>query len=165
MATWPSRTCQLIQRALDLGWTLFAYEADIARAPMEIVAKGTTTREFTNWRELEQARNLVAVLDQLGSDEQLLVWCGNGHHTKRQAGDWAPMGYQFVELAGLEPFCIDQTITVVWPDGRQMFPVPADLESALVTRGGSAGFLRQDFPPLVRHPADALVVSVDNAMA
>lgn len=123
------------------------------------------TKRLDSCPRLEQARNLVAVLDQLGSGEQLLVWCGNGHHTKRQAGDWVPMGYQFVELTGLEPFCIDQTITVVWPDGRQMFPVTADLESALVTYGGSAGFLRQEFPPLVRHPADAFVVSVDNAMA
>lgn len=52
---------ELIQHALDLGWTLFAYEADIARSPIEIVAKGTTTREFTNWRELERRHQVVHI--------------------------------------------------------------------------------------------------------
>jgi len=46
---------RLIMAALDLCWSLWAYEAVIDRGknPAELLS-----REFTNWREREQARNL-----------------------------------------------------------------------------------------------------------
>src|SRR5215468_12320334 len=51
----------LMTAALDLGWTLWAYEAVIDvradRDPAEFA-----TMEFTNWREREQAQNLCRVL-------------------------------------------------------------------------------------------------------
>ena len=64
---------RLIATALALGWTLWAYEAAIpANAdPAELLS-----REFTNWREREQAENLCQVL-QDAPRQPLLVWCGN----------------------------------------------------------------------------------------
>jgi hypothetical protein len=55
----------LVQAALDLGWTLWAYEADVRHPPPELVAEGSLSAAFTDWRELEQARNLVGVLGRL----------------------------------------------------------------------------------------------------
>ena len=73
---------QLIQAALELGWTLWPYEADIDHAPAALVEQGFMSQAFTNWREAEQARNLAAVLAGLAASERLLVWCGNGHASK-----------------------------------------------------------------------------------
>jgi len=50
---------RLITAALELGWTLWAYEADIQ--PGTDRAK-LLTQEFTNWREREQAQNLCQIL-------------------------------------------------------------------------------------------------------
>jgi hypothetical protein len=93
----------LIQTALDLGWTLHSYEADIGsvvrermgrdvdfNAPMdeetmrrlEEIRAYTTSMEVTNWREGMQAQHLIDILAALPEGEKLLVWCGNSHHNK-----------------------------------------------------------------------------------
>ena len=63
---------RLITVALDLGWSLWAYEA-----VMEVTARTDPaellTIEFTNWRDREQARNLCQVLAAAPA-ESLLVW-------------------------------------------------------------------------------------------
>ncbi|MGE5292293.1 MAG: hypothetical protein ACM3ML_34930 [Micromonosporaceae bacterium] len=66
---------RLITAALELGWSLWAYEAviDPSVDPAELLSL-----EFTNWREREQARNLCRVL-ATAPREPLLVWCGNSH--------------------------------------------------------------------------------------
>jgi hypothetical protein len=51
----------LIQTALDLGWTLLGYEADMRLAPDGWDPMGEA---LTNWRE-EQARNLLKAIDGL----------------------------------------------------------------------------------------------------
>ena len=79
---------ELIQAALALGWTLWPYEADIDHAPAALVEQGFMSQAFTNWRELEQARNLAAVLAGLGASDRLLVWCGNSHASKLAHDDW-----------------------------------------------------------------------------
>ncbi len=94
---------QLIQTALDLGWVLHSYEADISglvrekfgieidfNAPqdaetmqkLEAMREYTTSPEVTNWREATQARNLVTTLQSLPAEAKLMVWCGNSHHSK-----------------------------------------------------------------------------------
>jgi hypothetical protein len=151
------------QAAVDLGWSLLTYEADHRRAPPGLRAAGTLGREFTNWREAEQARNLKAVHQDV--DGPLLVWCGNGHHTKTASGDWLPMGAVFWTLSGVEPFCIDQLATVVWPNHGPIITVDTDLRIALESRGGTAALLQEEMPAgLNSPPGDAYVLSIDNLM-
>ena len=97
-----------MQAALDLGWTLIPYEINFQEYPLNY----PLSMEYTNFREEKQAKNLVQALQDLPSDTQLLVWCGNGHPTKVVVKEWLPMGYQFKQLSGIDPFVIDQTSTV-----------------------------------------------------
>jgi erythromycin esterase-like protein len=76
--------------ALDLGWTLWAYDAVIEAKPGQDPAN-FLTMEFTNWREREQAQNLCRVL-ATAPGEPLLVWTGNSHASKEPAHEWIPMG-------------------------------------------------------------------------
>jgi hypothetical protein len=153
---------RLMTTALDLGWSLWAYEAVIDRRRAEL--QGT---EAVNWREREQARSLCQVLAAAPA-EPLLVWCGNSHAKKDTAGEWTPMGYHFAARSGTDPFVIDQTITVDFP-GRtapwvsQLLDGMADVLAGL---GGTAAIRRDQAPePLNRWSGvDALVVSTDNAM-
>jgi hypothetical protein len=155
---------RLIQAALDLGWSLWAYEAVFdAAAP----ARGTMER--TNWREREQARNLCRVVAAAPA-EPLLVWCGNGHASKKAGGDgeWVPMGWHFRAMSGTDQFVISQTVTVAFR-GRDASWVPAllvGLGDILTACGGTAGILREQAPaPLNGHTGvDAVVVSADNEL-
>jgi hypothetical protein len=157
---------QLITTALDLGWTLWAYEAVIE--PGKDQAEFLSP-EFTNWRETEQARNLCR-LSASAPAEPLLVWCGNAHASKQAIDEWIPMGYQFATRSGIEPFVIDQTVTV---DFAGNGPSPwlrellSGLGQTLAASGGTIGILRgQAPPPLDCHPpgVDAVVISTENAM-
>lgn len=122
----------LIQGALDLGWTLISYEADMTAAP----SSDLTSAQVTNWRELEQARNLAAALP----DGPLLVWCGNGHLSRAKPDlGWQPMACRFQEVTGVEPFALDQTVTVLFEQGESWVDRFRD---ELAAFGGTAGFLR-----------------------
>lgn len=153
----------LIAAALDLGWSLWAYEAEIS------IEDGTDTlsMEFTNWREREQAANLCRVR-AIAPDEPLLVWCGNGHATKKATQDWVPMGWQFCALSGTDPFVIDQTVTVAFRSRSQsrVKRLLADLGQTLAAYGGTAGILRDHAPADLSGwtGVDALVVSTENAL-
>jgi hypothetical protein len=68
---------RLIAAALELGWSLWAYEAVFTMTADTDPAE-FRTMEFTNWREREQAANLCR-LTAADPAEPLLVWCGNGH--------------------------------------------------------------------------------------
>jgi hypothetical protein len=161
-----------IQRALDLGWTLLPYEADLRQMPPNLSEHGQN-----NWREEMQARNLIAVIDTLPADAPLLVWCGNNHHTKALVSEWpdqpkemwAMMGYQFKVLSGLDPFVIDQGRTVLLP-GAQRRPGMQrwldEVKPQLTALGGTAGFLTVEAPlcfPLDT-ANDAWVMSLYNQM-
>ncbi len=102
---------QFMQAALDLGWQLIAYEADTKARP-----KFDNSMDKSNWREEQQAKNLCRALDSLPADTKLLIWCGNSHLEKAPGetpnGTLKPMGYQFWQLSGIEPFIIDQTVSV-----------------------------------------------------
>lgn len=153
---------RLLQMALELGWNFAHYEADSKQfngvRPLSMVE--------INMRECEQAQNLHKLLDHY---DQLLVWCGNGHHCKVAVNDWNPMGFEFQKASGIEPFCIDQTQTV--NHGGSMPPFGPALAKRhkvdLCLRGGTAGFLTSQIaadPVLSRcgHGYDALILSDDN---
>jgi hypothetical protein len=155
---------RLIATALELGWSLWAYEA-IADPGQDRTQ--LRSLEFTNWREREQARNLCEVVAALPG-EPLLVWCGNSHAAKAAAGEWIPMGQHFAAASGVDSFVIDQTVTVDFPMGNRSWvhQLLASIAGTLAEHGGTAGILRDQAPePLKRWTGvDALVVSADNAM-
>ena len=157
---------RLIGAALDLGWTLWAYEAVIEVTP-DTDREHLRSMEFTNWREREQAANLARLLDA-ARGEPLLVWCGNSHASKVEHEEWIPMGWHFRSTSGVDPFVVDQTVTVAFrEDGQQwVLDLLASLSDTLAAHGGTAGILRDQAPPLLAGWAgvDALVVSTDNEL-
>jgi erythromycin esterase-like protein len=157
---------ELIQAALAMGWTLWRYEADIDHAPADLVEEGFMSQAFTNWREVEQARNLAAVLAGLAASDRLLVWCGNGHASRFADDDWTSMGHHFAALVAEGAFVIDQTVTVAFPGlEQQQAARVAELAPILDRYGGTAGLLVEEAGPLACWPGvDALILSTDNAM-
>ncbi len=174
----------LIQTALNLGWTLIPYEADFDKIPPELAQKEMMNQEVTNWREEVQARNIISALQTLPFDTKLLVWCGNGHHTKElllvqkifrdgkffpkpeNEPDWTPMGYLFKQMSGVDPFTIHQEVLIT-PH------LPLDLlkecKTDIEAFGGTVGFLKKGIPhpslsSFATHSGDAFVVSTDNVM-
>jgi hypothetical protein len=158
---------ELIQAALELGWTLWRYEAYFDQAPAALVEQGLMSQAFSNWREAEQARNLAAVLAGLAASDRLLVWCGNGHASKMAQDDWTSMGYHFAALVAEGAFVIDQTVTVAFAGlEQQRTALAAELAPILDRFGGTAGLLREEAGPLACWwpGVDALIFSTDNAM-
>jgi hypothetical protein len=157
---------ELIQAALELGWTLWRYEADFDHAPAALVEQGLMSQAFTNWREAEQARNLAAVLAGLAPSDRLLVWCGNGHACRVAGEGRSAMGYEFAALVAEGAFVIDQTVTVAFAGLEQRHAaLVAELAPVLDRYGGTAGLLREQAGPLSCWPGvDALILSTDNAM-
>jgi hypothetical protein len=154
---------RLITTALDLGWSLWAYEAsvDFRKSEAEWLSL-----EFTNWREREQAKNLRQVVAAAPGDP-LLVWCGNGHADREGGNGWIPMGHHFAATSGIRQFVIDQTVTVDFtgrgPD-QWVRDLVAELSGTLAAHGGCAGILREQAPPPLdgRTGVDAVVVSTEN---
>jgi len=174
-----------IQRALDLGWTLLPYEAR-GEAPV-IAALGPRptdpleaaeydrkfqeallSKEHTNWREREQAKNLVSALEALPGSSKLFVWCGNSHHYESILNNWIPMGYQFAQLSGLDPFTINQALTVEFTPGQASFGSDLVKKYAkdLAQLGGTAGFLKKEAPEdIIKGGSyDAFILSTDNRL-
>jgi hypothetical protein len=120
-----------------------------------------------NDREEQQARNLLEAFAALPPASPLFVWCGWGHLYKRRLfeSEFRPMAHQFWEISGVEPFSIDQTVTVETPRHP---PGPwhqlAERERRrLDALGGTAGLLTEDAPiawPFV----DAVLLSTQNAL-
>lgn len=175
----------LIQTALDLGWTLLAYEANpldyfgfpdahatiLSETAAQFLNEHQTelfSQTYTNWREQQQATNLVQHLNALPADAKMLVWCGNSHLAKEPRQAWKPMGYHFKQISGIDPFVIDQTITVAFaPQHLLKQPQLLSMMPALRKRGGTAGFLTSEAPASMRHYAcglDACIVSLENTM-
>ena len=154
----------LIETALELGWTLVAYEA----RPLPPPGLEPRSTEAANWRDEQQARNLVEALAARPADTRMLVWCGNDHLARRGLDGWVPMGVRFTELSGIEPFAINQIRSVEFPGqlpaaGRWV----AAYGYVLAAHGGAAGFLAEDAPPGWGFPesADAFVLATDNRMS
>jgi hypothetical protein len=162
----------MIDRARELGFELRGYEAEIDRTPPEL-GMDLMSLAVTNWREERQAANLAYLLRSLPADARLLVWCGNSHHRKAlvpmtgpasRTGEWTPMGWWFVRLTGIEPFVIDQTVTVSGPPSSPYWARQIDrYRSALEAAGGTAGLLLEA-EEAGQHAADAVLLSLDNEM-
>src|SRR5207249_1473976 len=122
-----------------------------------------------------EARNITDFLASMPDYLKLLVWCGNSHQRKTPqpypgvpASTWIRLGQRFRELSGIDPFVIDQSVTVEyrWRRSRRHDDVKrysADLRAL----GGTGGFLREEDPdPHWRDDlsADAWLLSHDNSM-
>ena len=157
---------RLITAALELGWSLWAYEAVFEAAAGTDPAE-TLSMEFTNWRERAQARNLCRVRAAAPA-EPLLVWCGNSHACKEAAPEWVPMGWHFRAMSGTDPFVIDQTVTVAFDSRLQPWvqELLAPLGEILAAHGGTAGILRDHAPASLNDwpGVDAVVVSTYNTL-
>lgn len=156
-----------IQTALDLGWTLIGYEADMSLAPTDW---DPMSEEFTNWREKQQAVNLVQALELLPPDTKIFVWSGNGHLYKSHRpwpGSWEPMGWHFRDVSGIDPFAIDQVVTVDFgePDLEKQAVALERYAPDLRILGGTAGFLAEEAPgPWAQDDVDAVILSLENEM-
>jgi hypothetical protein len=142
---------RLIDAAEQLGWRLIPYEVNALMS--------------SNEREEGQARNLADAMAQLPKEAPLLVWCGNSHLSKQPNDWWRPMAYEFWEISGVEPFSIDQTVTVEFdPDTTGAWHLLGGTErSRLEALGGTAGFLVADSP--IPHPGvDAVLLSTQNGL-
>ena len=175
-----------IQTALDLGWTLIPYEADqfkwlsekhgidfsTSDGPNEKLRRWQefqsefTELEFTNWREKEQALNIIKALQSLPENSQLLVWCGNNHHSKQGQQEWIPMGYQFQLHSSINPFVIDQSITVQFGHNEIGPSLLEEYASELDHYGGTAGFLAEEAPDVFGSSSseDAFLLSTENEL-
>lgn len=157
-----------VQAALHLGWSLVPYEANpfpwlSARYGREFPDTmdgheiGThlqhyqtdlLSQEYTNWREEQQALNLIKALESLPANTPLLVWCGNNHHSKKPMDGWLPMGYQFQQHSGVDPFVINQTLTVKFDPTDDFFETEliSPFSEELAKFGGTAGLLLEELP-------------------
>jgi hypothetical protein len=175
-----------IQSALDLGWTLIAYEADAIQwlstkhsidfsksddpKEMQRIVQShqaeVASLEFTSRREAQQARNLNAAFHSFPPNSSMLVWCGNSHNAKQSAQGWAPMGYQFREQSGMDPFTVDQTRTVKFNSDLFRMRLMWQFSGALKKRGGTAGFLREEAPSILGNDDafNATLLSIENEL-
>ena len=142
----------LIDAAEKLGFRLIPYEV--------------TQLMTSNEREEGQARNLAAALAQLPPETPILVWCGIGHLWKEPPREeWIPMAFRFWRITDLEPFSIDQTVTVEFDPAKTgaWHRLVERERSRLEALGGTAGFLVAD-SPLPRAGIDAVLLSTQNAL-
>jgi hypothetical protein len=177
-----------IQNALDLGWTFVAYEVNSLMwlrskypdsFPSELSTEETIqmyrkyqaellTDEYTNYRELQQAKNLATFLASVPQTTKLLVWCGNSHHSKIPIDNWFPMGYQFQKMSNISPFCINQNITVKFDEEHSSYTqaILDELSEELQRYNGTAGFLADEAPLIVQgwNDFDGIILSLDNEM-
>jgi hypothetical protein len=144
---------RLVDAAEELGWEVIPYEA--RRPPTDM-----------NDREDQQAHNLLEAFAALPKASPLLVWCGWGHLYKQNlSGDFRTMASRFWELSGVEPFSIDQTVTVEAGPNRDgpWHQLARSQAWRLAALGGTAGFLVADSP--VPWPyVDAVLLSIENAL-
>jgi hypothetical protein len=148
----------LIQAALELGWTLVPYEADFDLMPHEFA---NLSMEETNWREEQQARNLIAALERLDDGAKLFVWCGNSHLSRYGGDEWQPMGLRFAEEAGFAAFAIDQSQGI--GAGSLARLLVEEFRDEVTRRGGNAGFLAEDSQS-TWFGVDAVLLSIDNEL-
>ena len=157
---------RLITAALELGWSLWAYEA-VFEAAAETGPAEMLGTDFINWREREQARNLCRVRAAAPA-EPLLVWCGNSHACKEAIQELVPMGWHFRAMSGTDPFVIDQTVSVTFEGKPQPWvqDLLASLGETLAAYGGTAGILRDHAPASLNSwpGVDVVVVSIDNTL-
>jgi hypothetical protein len=157
---------ELLQAAQDLGLRVDGYDVDDASIPIRLRTK-VKSPAFTNWRDGKQAANLAGLLAELAEDEGMLVWCGNLHHARVRFMAYQPMGWHFATLSHVDPFVIDQTVTVDFAGtgrkgGRSLLLDWA--RRPLMQRGGHAGFIWEEGLPRLSPGCDAWLLSLDNEL-
>lgn len=87
---------EMVRKALELGYTLIAYEDTLA------------TEHSPSQRDSVQAVHLWNVLKKDPS-AKMIVHAGLNHIAEEKSDDFTPMGAWFRKLSGVDPFTIDQT--------------------------------------------------------
>jgi hypothetical protein len=88
----------LIRTALEIGYTVFAYETQNMRDDSAGI----------NFREIEQAKNIKKILNK-DSSAKILIHCGYDHLVETDYPGWGKtMAGRFREYTGINPFTIDQ---------------------------------------------------------
>src|SRR5436305_10881777 len=113
---------ELLATARRIGFRLSGYDADREAVPIRLRTK-TKSPRFSNWRNDRQAANLKALLGELPADARMLVWAANRHHAKVRFMQYQPTGWLFRAASGVDPFVIDQTVTVDYVQRRHVPPV------------------------------------------
>lgn len=154
---------ELLAKARALGFRLTGYDADGQQIPLKLRTLGKSPT-FSNWRDDQQARNLTKLLAELPEDQRMLVWATNLHHAKIRFMQYQPTGWRFRTLSGVDPFIIDQTVTVTIQETRRMSPILQWAQSELRRRGGEAGYVWREGLPRLSPGCDAWILSLDNKM-
>lgn len=154
---------ELLAAARRLGFRLAGYDADGKTIPLRLRTK-TRTPAFSNWRDSVQASNLAALLRELGPDARMLVWATNLHHSKVRFMAHQPTGWQFRNLTGVDPFVVDQTVTVTYVERRTANPVLSWAEPELLRRKGDIGYVWREGLPRLSAGSDAWLLSLDNRL-
>jgi hypothetical protein len=88
---------ELVRKALQLGYKLVSYEDTIS------------TQVYTpSQRDSIQAENIYNIIKQ-DPAAKILVHAGYSHICEEKIGSYAPMGYWFKKISGINPFTIEQT--------------------------------------------------------
>lgn len=88
----------LIRTALEIGYTVFAYET----------TNFIKDSAGINFREIDQAKNIKKILDK-DSSAKILIHCGYDHIVESDYPGWGKaMAGRFIEYTGINPFTIDQ---------------------------------------------------------
>lgn len=171
----------LVNKALELGWAVEGYDVSVKDEEIRYgeeywLKEGgrelSLLFENVQWRETVQAQKL-AKLTKKYSTRKILVWAGNGHIVEgpipvsggtyaglEQDGELEMMAAAFRRLTGIDPFTIDQTITVNWShQNHKPHRLLEKYSESLGQFGHTAGFLKpKDLP------YDAVIISTLNEL-
>jgi len=118
-----------VNSALADGWTLVAYEADVAAS-----APGTARADRLRLREEGQARHLVERIFAKDKEAKVFIYVGYGHVHKNPSGDGATMMAEYLRrMTGLDTLNVDQVQFFAHPDPRKESPAYAGLVKKFVT--------------------------------
>jgi hypothetical protein len=154
---------ELLAAAGGLGFRLAGYDADGRAIPIRLRTKRRSPL-FSNWRDSVQATNLASLLQGLPAGERMLVWATNLHHSKVRYMAYQPTGWRFRSLTGVDPFVIDQTVTVTYVERRAANPVLSWAQGELRRRDGDAGYIWREGLPRLSAGSDAWLLSLDNRL-
>src|SRR5262252_3339807 len=154
---------ELLATAVRLGFRLAGYDADGRAVPVRLRTK-LRSPMFSNWRDSIQANNLAALLQELPPGGGMLVWATNLHHSKVRYMAYQPTGWRFRSTTGVDPFVIDQTVTVTFVERRAANPVLSWAQTELRRRDGDAGYIWRQGLPRLSAGSDAWLLSTDNRL-
>jgi hypothetical protein len=154
---------ELLATARRLGFRLTGYDADGGAVPIRLRTKRRSPM-FSNWRDSVQADNLAALLKELPDEERLLVWATNLHHAKVRYMAYQPTGWRFRSITGVDPFVVDQTVTIAFVERRTRNPVLSWARTELRRRDGDAGYIWREGLPRLSAGSDAWLLSLDNRL-